>query len=54
MRSMTASYVLPAAIVVEDEAPLTWIPIVHFSLEGMTYQAGTSGYPRARSPPILS
>lgn len=54
MRSMTASYVLPATIAVEEKAPLAWIPIVHFSREGVSYQAGISDYPRARSPPVLS
>jgi hypothetical protein len=54
MRSMTASYVLPATIAVEEKAPLAWIPIVHSSLEGVSYQAGISDYPRARSPPVIS
>ncbi len=54
MRSLTASYVLPATVEVEEETPLDFIPIAHFALEGVGSQVGASDYPRARSPPLFS
>lgn len=54
MRTLTASYILPATIDVEEETHLNFIPILHFAVEGIGSRAGRSDYPRARSPPLFS
>ena len=54
MRSLTASYVLPASVVAEDNNQLSFLPIIHSARDGVTSRVGTYERPRARSPPVLS
>jgi len=54
IRSLTASYLLPASVEAEEANRLSFVPIIHSAHEGVTLRIGTYERPRARSPPLLS
>jgi hypothetical protein len=54
MRSLTASYVLPASVEAEKPPRISFLPITHSSRYGVASRSGTSERPRARSPPVSS
>lgn len=54
IRSLTASYLLPASVEAEEGNRLSFVPIIHSAREGVTLRIGTYERPRARSPPVLS
>jgi len=53
MRSLTASYVLPASVEPEERVTLASIVVSILSSEGVGPQRGLSDRPRARSPPYF-
>jgi hypothetical protein len=53
MRSLTASYVLPASVAAERGERISYLPILHTSLDGISLRTAVLERPRARSPPHL-
>lgn len=51
LRTLTASYVLPATVVPQDREPVAFIPVLINSLAGLAPHVGSGARPRARSPP---
>jgi hypothetical protein len=54
MRSLTASYVLPASVDAKESKRFSLLPTVHSARDAMAPRAGMYERPRARSPPVLS
>jgi hypothetical protein len=54
MRSLTASYVLPASVEAQESERLSFLPIIHSARDGVALRVGIYERPRARSPPVLS
>ena len=54
MRSLTASYVLPASVEAAENERLSFLPILNSARHGVASRVGTYDRPRARSPPVLS
>jgi hypothetical protein len=54
MRSLTASYVLPASVEAQESERLSFLPIIHSARDGVALRIGIYERPRARSPPLLS
>lgn len=54
LRTLTASYVLPATVVPQDREPAALVAVIINPLVGLAPHIGVDARPRARSPPASS
>lgn len=53
LRSLTASYVLPATVGPDEQRSVASVPAIINSLAGLAPHVGIDARPRARSPPAV-
>jgi hypothetical protein len=52
LRTLTASYLLPAAVEPQSREPVASVLVTSNSLVGLAHHVGVNARPRARSPPF--